>query len=65
MGQMEALREALRRWIVVASIGPISTEALQAHGVEPDLHPEHPKMGHLAAALAQRAPLLLRRKRSG
>ena len=65
MGQAEALRHALRRWVVVASIGPISSEALQSHGVETDLHPEHPKMGHLVAAIARLAPDLLRRKRAG
>jgi hypothetical protein len=35
------------------------------HGVEPDLHPEHPKMGHLVAEVARRAAELLERKRRG
>ncbi len=63
MGQADGLREALRGRVVVASIGPISSEALRAHGVEPDLHPEHPKMGHLLAAVARQAADLLQRKR--
>ena len=61
----DALRETLRRKTVVASIGPVTTEALQGHGIEPDLHPEHPKMGHLLAAVTERARELLQRKRSG
>lgn len=63
MGQGDALREAFRRKTVVASIGPITTEALQKHGVEPDLFPEHAKMGHLVAEVARRSAELLDRKR--
>jgi uroporphyrinogen-III synthase len=63
MGRAPALREVFRGRTVVASIGPITTAALQEHGVEPDLHPEHPKMGHLVAEVARRAAELLERKR--
>ena len=63
MGRADALRGAFRGRMVVASIGPITTAALQEHGVEPDLHPEHPKMGHLVAAVARQAVDLLERKR--
>jgi uroporphyrinogen-III synthase len=59
----DALREALRARTVVASIGPITTEELQAHGIEPDLYPVHPKMGHLVAEVARRAQEILERKR--
>lgn len=65
LGQAEALREAFRRRTIVASIGPITTAALQAHGIEPDLHPAHPKIGHLVAAAARQATTLLERKRLG
>jgi uroporphyrinogen-III synthase len=65
MGRADALRDALRSRTVVVSIGPITTEALQGHGVEPDLHPEHPKMGHLLVVVARQAGDLLRRKRGG
>jgi uroporphyrinogen-III synthase len=65
MGRAAALREMFRARTVVASIGPITTAALQDHGVEPDLHPEHPKMGHLVAEVARRAAELLERKRRG
>jgi uroporphyrinogen-III synthase len=50
---------------VVASIGPVTSAALQAHGVGPDLHPEHPKMGHLVARVARDAAGALERKRRG
>jgi uroporphyrinogen-III synthase len=65
MGRADALRDALRGRTVVVSIGPITTEALQGHGIQPDLHPEHPKMGHLLIAVAREAGNLLRRKRGG
>ncbi len=64
MGRADALRNALRSTIVVGSIGPITTEALRARGVEPDLHPEHPKMGHLVAEVARQATDLVRRKQT-
>lgn len=53
-GLVEPLRAALARG-VVASIGPVCTEALRAEGIEPDFEPEHPKMGHLVKAAAARA----------
>jgi uroporphyrinogen-III synthase len=62
----EGLDEKLRRGlesIVVASIGPVCTEALAHHGLHADLEPEHPKMGHLIAAAAGRARGLLETKR--
>jgi uroporphyrinogen-III synthase len=65
MERADALRDALRGRTVVVSIGPITTEALQGHGIQPDLHPEHPKMGHLLIAVAREAGNLLRRKRGG
>jgi uroporphyrinogen-III synthase len=62
-GSADALRAALRGRTVVGSIGPITTEALQQHGLEPDLQPEHPKIGHLVAEIARQATTLLERKR--
>jgi uroporphyrinogen-III synthase len=58
----EKVRHGLRR-AVVASIGPISTEALQAHGLAADFEPVHPKMGQLVFEAAQQAKALLARKR--
>jgi uroporphyrinogen-III synthase len=60
VGAADALRESLRGRTVVGSIGP-----LQQHGVEPDLQPEHPKIGHLVAEIARQASALLERKRRG
>ncbi|HSD09430.1 MAG TPA: uroporphyrinogen-III synthase [Candidatus Binatia bacterium] len=59
--QRERLRAALDR-VVVASVGPICTSALAAHGVRADLEPEHPKMGPLVLAASERAVELLRGK---
>jgi uroporphyrinogen-III synthase len=64
MGLADAVRAALRERTIVASIGPVTSEALEAHGLQPDVHPEHPKMGHLVAEVARRATEVLRRKRA-
>lgn len=58
----DRLRDALRV-VVVASIGPVCSEALREHGVEPDLEPAHPKMGQLVSEVARRGRELLRLKR--
>jgi uroporphyrinogen-III synthase len=50
-GGAEALRRQLRATIV-ASVGPVCTRALQAHGVQVDVEASPPKMGPLVAALA-------------
>ena len=47
---------------VVASIGPICSEAIRRHGVAVDLEPEHPKMGQLVSTVAERARALLTAK---
>ncbi|TMK41883.1 MAG: uroporphyrinogen-III synthase [Actinobacteria bacterium] len=63
LGLADAVRERARR-VVVASIGPICSQALRALGLPVDLEPEHPKMGHLVVALARRGPGLLEAKRA-
>jgi uroporphyrinogen-III synthase len=65
MERADVLRDAFRGRTVVVSIDPITTEALQGHGIQPDPHPEHPKMGHLLIAVAREAGNLVRRKRGG
>jgi uroporphyrinogen-III synthase len=62
-GLEDAVKDRLRRG-VVASIGPVCSEALRAEGLEPDFEPEHPKMGHLVKTAAERAAEILRAKRS-
>ena len=59
----QRLPQALGR-MLIASIGPVCSEALEHLGVRVDLEPEHPKMGHLVSALGQRARLLLQAKRA-
>jgi uroporphyrinogen-III synthase len=58
----ERLRAALAG-VVVASIGPTTSETLREYGVEPDLEPSHPKMGFLLNETAARAAALLAGKR--
>jgi len=62
LGCLEQLRLAVQR-VVIASVGPVCSEALHAHGLPVDLEPDHPKMGHLISAVAQRGPALLATKR--
>jgi uroporphyrinogen-III synthase len=57
-----ALREGLARTVVV-SIGPVCSEALEAHDVHPRLEPSPPKLGPLVALIAARAPALIRATR--
>lgn len=62
MQMREAVLDGLRR-LVVASIGPTTSEELGQQGVTVDLEPSHPKMGFLVREAAERAHDLLRRKR--
>jgi len=61
--QDEALGEGLRR-VVVASIGPTTSEELRQRRVDIDLEASHPKMGFLVREAAERGPDLLRAKRT-
>jgi len=56
------LRHALAR-MVVASIGPTTSERLREFGIPPDMEPSHPKMGYLVSEAAQRSAEILQRKR--
>jgi uroporphyrinogen-III synthase len=58
----EAVRAALAA-TVVGSIGPVCREALERHGVSVDVEPQHPKMGRLVHAVAERGAEVLRSKR--
>jgi uroporphyrinogen decarboxylase len=49
--------------IVVASIGPVCSQELRAHGIVADVEPEHPKLGHLIKEAAGRSAEILNRKR--
>ncbi len=62
-GLEEAVHKGLRR-MVIASIGPTTSEALEEFGIQPDIVPSHPKMGFLVKETAEQAGDLLGRKRS-
>lgn len=64
LGLAEAVRRQLGR-MVVASIGPTTSETLRELQLPVDIEPEHPKMGQLIAAAAERSRELLDRKRAG
>ena len=59
----EKLRQSFSR-VLIASVGPICTEALQQFGLQADIEPDHSKMGHLISALAQQGRELLTQKRA-
>jgi uroporphyrinogen-III synthase len=63
MDSAEPFIQALNR-TVVASIGPIASETLRAHGVAVDLEPSHPKMGFLVKEAADKSAELVRCKAS-
>ena len=51
-GQLDALRAGLRR-MVVASIGPTTSDELRRQGIEIHLEASHPKMGFLVREAAE------------
>lgn len=61
LGRLDDLLTAAGR-IVFASIGPVCSEALHAHGLPVDLEPDHPKMGQLISAVARHGRALVARK---
>jgi uroporphyrinogen-III synthase len=61
-GVESELREALAR-MVIASVGPTTTETLGDFELRPDLEPSHPKMGFLVNETAARAAEILAAKK--
>jgi uroporphyrinogen-III synthase len=59
----DAMLQALRR-MVIASIGPTTTETLEEFGLAADITPSHPKMGFLVKETAEQAGAILERKRA-
>ena len=51
-GIEDGVRAAMAEHVVVGSIGPTTSAALRAHGLPVNIEPEHPKSGHLVAAVA-------------
>lgn len=64
LGLIAKLREQFAR-LVVASIGPTTSETLRECELPVDIEPEHPKMGHLVSAAAARSGRLLKAKLRG
>ncbi len=62
LGLADRLRGALRR-MVIASIGPTTSETLHEFELQVDLEPEHGKMGHLVVLAAERSGQVLAGKR--
>lgn len=62
LGLVEKLKEGLRK-TVIASIGPTTSEMLRDSELAVDLEPEHPKMGPLVMAAAEKSGEILARKR--
>ena len=65
-GKLELTERVLAGFtqMVVASIGPTTSEELRQRGIPIDLESSHPKMGFLVREAAERADGLLRNKRS-
>ncbi len=63
LGLEAEIRDAFAR-VMVASIGPTTTETLEDFGVHPDMTPQHPKMGFLVKEAAEQCEALLARKRN-
>jgi uroporphyrinogen-III synthase len=61
--QEDAVRRAFSH-MLVASIGPVTSEKLKEHGLAVDLEPSHPKMGYLVNEAAARSAELLKQKRA-
>jgi uroporphyrinogen decarboxylase len=62
LGLADELRAGFRN-LVVASIGPTTSEMLRACSLPVDMEPSHPKMGHLVQEASEQAHALLTRKR--
>ncbi len=60
-GVEEKVRAQLHR-MVVASVGPTTSETLREHDLPVDFEPSHPKMGFLVSETAQRAHEILHSK---
>jgi uroporphyrinogen-III synthase len=62
MGLEAAVRAGLER-VLIASIGPMTSEELRHHGLPIDYEPSHPKMGFLVKEIAEKCTGLLDAKR--
>jgi len=63
MNKEDAVRRALSQ-MLVASVGPTTSERLREYGITADIEPTHPRMGYLVSETAQRSTEILRQKRA-
>jgi uroporphyrinogen-III synthase len=63
MNKEDAVRRVLPR-MLIASVGPTTSERLREYGLTADFEPSHPKMGYLVSETAQRSAEILRQKRT-
>jgi uroporphyrinogen-III synthase len=63
MGMHDEVMQAFAQ-VLVASIGPITSQELGQHGIAADLEPTHPKMGFLVRETADQSRPLLQAKRN-
>ena len=59
MGLEAEVRAALKKRLVVGSIGPVMNDALAAEGIAPDIVPRRPKMWALVKAAAEQAAAVM------
>lgn len=62
MKQEEGLRHAFSS-MVIAAIGPTTSERLREYGLAADIEPTHPKMGYLVSETAAQSGEILQQKR--
>jgi uroporphyrinogen decarboxylase len=62
-GLQDELKEGFKK-IVIASIGPTTSETLNRFGLSPDYEPDSPKMGNLIREVARLGKELVRKKRT-
>lgn len=64
LGLADSVFDALKRDIVIASVGPIMSAALEERGLPVDIIPDHPKMASLVRATDDEAQSAIARKRA-
>lgn len=64
LGIEDEVVEALRHDVAIASVGPVMTASLEAHGIPADIVPNHPRMGSLVKAAAELGPAIVDAKRA-
>jgi uroporphyrinogen-III synthase len=63
LGLEAEVRKALATDVVIASVGPVMTAALESYRLSADIIPQHPKMGALIRAASESAVAVLAVKR--